>query len=467
MKRIKPSLLIHIGAILLFMVLTVLLTPVPIQANTAAEAVLPQAADEALPITIYFFRGEGCPHCADEEVFLEDLIARYPNVKVMDYETWYDADNQALFNQIADAYGFKPQGVPTTFIGDQYVVGFNDNIAAQIENAVKFYMELGTYPDPMARLEPEPKATPRPTPTPIDVNSTQIDVPLFGKVDLKNYSLLASTLIIAFIDGFNPCSLWVLSMLIALSLHTGSRKKVFLIGFVFITVTAAIYAVFILGLFSVMSILKYAGWIQVIVSLVAAFFALVNIKDYFWYKEGLSLTIADDKKPGLFKKMRSVINASDNIWATIGATIVLAAGVSLVEFSCTAGLPMLWTNLLNTQGAAPLTFGLLLLVYMLIYQLDELIIFIPAALTLRSSKFEEKQGRLLKLIGGVIMLVLAFVLLINPAWLNNIGSTLLIFAIAIGITLLVLLLHRVILPEFGIYIGSDKKPSRGGKKYKR
>jgi len=467
MKRIKPSLFINIGAIILFMVLTVLLTPGTIQAKAAADVALPQAEGEALPITIYVFRGEGCPHCADEEVFLADLIARYPNVKVMDYETWYDADNQALFNQIADAYDFKPQGVPTTFVGDQYVVGFNDNIATQIEDAVKYYMELGTYPDPMDRLKPEPEATPRPTPQPIDVNSTQIDVPLFGNVDLKNYSLLASTLLISLIDGFNPCSLWVLSMLIALSLHTGSRKKVFIIGFVFLTVTAAVYAVFILGLFSVMSIIKYVGWIQVIVSLVAAFFALINIKDYFWYKEGLSLTIADDKKPGIFKKMRNVVNASNNIWATIGATIVLAVGVSLVEFSCTAGLPMLWTNLLNTQGVTPLTFGLLLLVYMLIYQLDELIIFVPAALTLRSSKFEEKQGRLLKLIGGIIMLVLAFVLLINPAWLNNIGNTLLIFAIAIGITLLVLFLHKVVLPEFGIYIGSDQKPSRSGKKYKR
>jgi hypothetical protein len=140
----------------------------------------------------------------------------------------------------------------------------------------------------------------------------------------------------------------------------------------------------------------------------------INIKDYFWYKEGLSFTIDDEKKPGLYKRIRKVMDAGDSMWGLIAATVVLAAGVSLVEFACTAGFPVLWTNLLVSQGVTAGTFVLLLLVYMLIYQLDELGIFFVAVFTLRSSKMEEKHGRILKLIGGMLMLTLAVVMLVDP-----------------------------------------------------
>jgi hypothetical protein len=152
------------------------------------------------------------------------------------------------------------------------------------------------------------------------------------------------------VDGFNPCSLWVLSMLMALVLHTGSRKKVLFIGLIFLTVTAGIYALFIAGLFSVLRLVSFMGWVQGLVAGVALIFGVVNIKDYFWYKTGVSFTISEKQKPGIFQKIRRVIASSDSIWGLAGATVVMAAGVSLVEFSCTAGFPVLWTNLLVAQN---------------------------------------------------------------------------------------------------------------------
>src|SRR5690606_26919507 len=78
-------------------------------------------------------------------------------------------------------------------------------------------------------------------------NGLYLDLPLIGRVDLDLQSIAIGTALIAFVDGFNPCSMWVLSMLLALTLHTGSRRKVLLIGLVFLTVTAVIYALFIAG----------------------------------------------------------------------------------------------------------------------------------------------------------------------------------------------------------------------------
>jgi hypothetical protein len=285
-------------------------------------------------------------------------------------------------------------------------------------------------------------------------------LPLIGPMDLATQSLALSTALIAFVDGVNPCSMWVLSVLLALTLHTGSRKKVLIIGLVFLTVTSLVYALFIAGLFTMFTIIPFAPWIRIAMALLALFFGIVNIKDYFWYKEGISFTIADEKKPGLYRSMRRVMNAGDSLPALIGATIVMAAGASLVEFSCTAGFPVLWTNLLASHGVTMLTFLALLLLYMLIYQLDEMVLFGAAVVSLRASKLEEKHGRVLKLFGGTLMLTLAAVMLINPSLMSSVGTSLLVFGVALALALLVLLVHRVILPRFGVRIGTELAPRK-------
>jgi hypothetical protein len=160
------------------------------------------------------------------------------------------------------------------------------------------------------------------------------------------------------------------------------------------------------------------------------------------------------------------MDASQSIWGLIGATILLAGGVSLVEFSCTAGFPVIWTNLLTANNVQTPQFILLLIVYMFIYQLDELVIFLTAVFTLKASKLEEKSGRILKLIGGMLMMTLALVMVIDPAKMNSIGGTLIIFGIAFASSMLVLFVHRKVLPKYGIWIGSEKPDKKKHKSKK-
>ncbi|MBI4928760.1 MAG: thioredoxin family protein [Anaerolineae bacterium] len=428
-------------------------------------------------VVLYFFWGDGCPHCAEAKPFLAQLEQRYPALEIRAFEVWYDDDNLDLWKKMASAKNFEPRGVPSFFIGDRYFEGYSDSIGEQLEDAIKLCLAnscpdagAGIVPEGLGSPLPTPEGgvqpTPQPTAEPENTNPNVIKVPFFGNVDLTGESVWISTLLIAFVDGFNPCSMWVLSILLALTLRTGSRKKIVLIGLIFIFVTASIYALFIAGLFTVLMYVRFLGWIQVVVALVALFFGLVNIKDYFFYKEGLSFTIDDKHKPGIFAKIRKVMDASDNVWSLAGATVVLAAGVSLIEFACTAGFPVLWTNLLSAQQVTPLLFGILLLVYMLVYQLDELGLFFVAVFTLKASKLQESQGRILKLIGGTLMLTLSVVMVVNPALMNNLNSSMIIFLVAFGAAGLVLLVHRVILPRFGIWIGSEENP-KGKKSHKK
>ncbi|MCO5214027.1 MAG: hypothetical protein M9936_30370 [Caldilinea sp.] len=436
----------------------------------------PPAQQASQPVTIYFFWGDGCPHCAAAKPFLAELSQRYPSVTIRDFEVWNHEENREPFFKMTAKYGFEPTAVPTIFIGDKYWVGYAEEpYAREIETTVAACAANGCPDAGAGVLAPLPTPVPDPivatapilagglaTPT-----SSEISVPLLGTIDLGAQSLLLSTALIAFVDGFNPCSLWVLSVLLALTIHTGSRKKVFIIGAVFLTVTSLVYVLFIAGLFTMFTVLDWVPWIQALVAAVALFFAVINIKDYFWYKEGISLTIADEQKPGLYKSMRRVLNAGDSMPALIGAAVVMSAGASLVEFSCTAGFPMLWTNLLAAQEVTTLTFALLLVLYMLIYQIDEIVIFGSAVVGLRASKLEEKQGRILKLFGGTLMLTLALVMLINPTLMNSLTSTLWVFLIALGAALAILLIHRKVLPALGIYIGTELKPPSKKNVHKR
>lgn len=442
------------------------------------------------PVTIYFFWGNGCPHCAEAGVYFGELLKQYPRLEVQAFEVWYDEENAKLLGQVASGFGFEAQYVPTFFIGDKYWTGFNENIASEIKNTIDQYMisgdtnkvaqflngavgtDLPQENQPIA--EPtvivsstqtiQPTLTPEIAETETPASQREVNIPLIGNVDLSHQSALVTTLIIALVDGFNPCSIWVLSMLLSITLHSGSRKKVLIIGLIFLTVTAAVYALFISGLFTIFKVVRFMGWIQVVVALVALFFALVNIKDYFWYKEGLSFTIDDKNKPGIYKNIRRVMDAGDSFWGLAGGTIVLALGVSLVEFACTAGFPVMWTNLLNAQNVPTITFVLLLILYMLIYQLDELGLFLVAVFSLKANKIEEKHGRILKLIGGVLMFTLAVVMLVKPSIMSNLNESLIVFGISFGATLLILLVHRVILPRMGVRIGSEYS---GKKKRKR
>ncbi|MFU8889186.1 MAG: glutaredoxin family protein [Trueperaceae bacterium] len=411
------------------------------------------AVPERFAVPIYFFWGDGCPHCATQKVFLEQLKADHPNVVVYDFEVYYVEENRSLMTAMAAAFGRTVTGVPMTFIGDEVWVGYNDAAGRQMRAAVERY-ETYAAPDPVDRVAPELRerfVPPSPSPSPQssppqDGGELLLDVPLVGSVDVGHQALWLSTTLIAFVDGFNPCSLWVLALLLAVVVNTRSRRRVLLVGFTFLLVTALTYGLFIVGLFSIFSYIAFLTWIRVLVATLALGFALINIKDYFAYKRGLSLTIDDAQKPGIYKRIRGIMRAEASLPATLSATAGMALGITLVELPCTAGLPVLWTTLLTGAGIGAGGFALLLALYILVYLSIELVIFGAVVVTMRASRLEEREGRVLKLVGGAVMLALALVLLFWPTLLESIGGTLAVFGVAIGGSFAIVLLHRFIHP---------------------
>ncbi len=460
--------------------------------HSFSAPVFAQGEDEVEPVNIYFFWGDGCPHCAAEKPFLEALVQKYaPNVQLNAYEIYYVEENQELFLEFGQALGFEPRGVPTTIVGDQYWVGFREEFQVEIEQAVQSCLEQRCEVNPGAEIiEEETPVQPAPTAeadatqeAPVEVEKPQdlppgadgalgnpsehiINIPLIGPIDLDQQSLLVSSAIIGFVDGFNPCSLWVLSVLLAITLHSGSRTKTLLIGLTFLITTTIIYSLFIAGVFTIFSYVGYLKWIQVLIGLLALVFGLVNLKDYFWYKEGVSFTISDKHKPKLYQNMRSTVTTPRSMISLILSTAALAVGVSLIEFACTAGFPVIWSNLMISNNVTTMTFIALLGVYMLIYLIDELFVFGTAVVTMKASKIEEKHGRILKLISGSVILTLSVVMLIDPNLMNQLGTSLIVFSASLAGAGLIYVVHQYILPKFGITIGSGFTESKNKKKRK-
>ena len=394
----------------------------------------PSAADPPERVVLYFFWAQGCPHCAAAKPTLAELERRHPQLEVRSFEVSASAENQRRFAAMAAKFGIEPTGVPVFFLGSRHFVGYSSAVTPRLlEAAVSRCLSTGC-PDAGADIAAAPA----------DDGGAPgvITLPFFGEIDPGARSLVLTTLLIAAVDGVNPCSLWVLSILLALTLRTGSRRTTALTGLVFIFVTGLVYAFFIGGLFTVFAVLSFAPIVRVVVALLAAAFGVINIKDFFWYKSVVSLSIPESSKPGIYDRMRRVLASAQSLPALVTSTVILAAGVSFVELACTAGFPVLWTNIVAARDISAVEFGLLLGLYMLVYQLDELIIFGVAVATMRVTKLQERQGRILKLLSGMLMFSLAVVMLVQPSLLNDVRTSLGVFAAAGAATALILAIDR-------------------------
>ena len=363
--------------------------------------------------TLWYFWRDDCPFCQQAEPWLDQLEQQYPGWHVKRLDVINDSKASQLFTRMMRERGYTARSVPTFIIDMQVWEGFSPRIAQAIES----------------RMAGE------------DQSGFVISFGPLGEVDLAARSLVMATTLIAFVDGFNPCSLWVLTVLLAMIIGSRSRARIAAVGLTFLLVTALIYGLFIAGLFATFTIIGQLVWIQVAVAMLALLFGLVNIKDYFAFKQGLSFTIPDRFKPTVYRGGRE-LRKERPLLLTLAMTVAMAAGVALIELPCTAGFPMVWSNLVAQAGAGKADFVLLLGVYLLVYLSVEITILLAAVITLSAMRMQERGGRILKLFGGMIMLALALVLLIDPAIMESLSGSLLVVGGAAMAALLVLLLDK-------------------------
>lgn len=141
--------------------------------------------EESNEVKVYFFRGEGCPHCADAEEWFESIEEEYGSkFEIVDYETWENADNAELMQEVAEARKEEANGVPYIIVGNHSWNGFADDYADEILEAINSEYEtpVNERYDIMKLLPESNKATEEKKSKSSDVVSLFLIVIIVGAV---------------------------------------------------------------------------------------------------------------------------------------------------------------------------------------------------------------------------------------------------------------------------------------------
>lgn len=406
------------------------------------------------PVVVLFY-GQGCPHCAEERTFLDEL-AKKKQFELESYEVYYNASNVELFRKAAQIRSFEIRGVPTTIIGNEVFIGFSAEIGEQIEAEID-KCTVNQCPDPLGRDETEPEKQnstgngvivepEKPDGQPNEgkngtgggqnPESEQIEIPFMGKIDPKNLSLPMLTVVLAGLDSFNPCAFFVLMFLLSILMRAGSKKRMLMIGGVFVFFSFLLYFLFMVAWLNFFMIAGSMALVTTIAGIVAVLVGIINVKDFFALGEGITLSIPDDAKRKLVAKMKQAAE-SVSFPAMICATALLASAANMYELLCTAGFPMVFTRALTLSNLTTAEYYLYLAAYNLVYVIPLGAIVVFFSFTLGARRLKESEGELLKLISGLMMLGLGLILLLAPSLLNNplAGIVLMVAALAIAIVL--------------------------------
>ena len=371
-------------------------------------------------VTLYFFYGDGCPHCAEEEKVLLPELEKDKDLKIVKLETWYNEENMKLLDKVNETYNLKSRGVPCNIIGDTAISGYNEYNANKIKRAIAYYKE-NNYVDNIEKIKNNEKVTINDKfdkeEDKTDKENT-IDVPLIGKFNVKNVSISTAAVLIGLVDGFNPCAMWVLLFLISTLIGMKDRKKMLILGFTFLLTSGLVYFII---MFSWLNIVVSVSTSIIFRTLIAIFAVVAGIYNLYNYYKSLKEddgceVVSKEKRKTIFKRIRKFTHEKRFIIAILGI-MALAISVNIIELLCSAGLPVVFSELLainNISGTKAILYNIL---YIIFFMLDDIVVFLLAVKTMDVVGFSTKYNKYSHLLGGLIMLLIGLLLILKPEWL--------------------------------------------------
>ncbi|MBT3984204.1 MAG: glutaredoxin family protein [Bacteriovoracaceae bacterium] len=344
----------------------------------------------AKSITAYVRKG--CPHCFRAKEFLQKYHQKHPKVVIEFKDVTKDPQYLNELKLLNKKYHIDHPGVPAFHINNRhFFIGFSDS--------------QSTGKKIIAFLSSED-----------DLPTRYIALPIFGDVDVKKVGLFTFTAMIGLIDGFNPCAMWVLLFLLSILVYLKDRKKMILISGTFVITSGVVYFFFMSAWFNLYQFLGMARWVQISLGLIALILAGLQIKDFFNFGKGVTLSISSESKKKIAIRARKIVQAN-SLWLALSLSIALAISVNLVELLCTAGLPAIYTQVLSNYSLSKSSYYGYIALYNVFYMLDDSLMVGIAITTLSHKKLQESSGRYLKLLSGIVIAILGLMLIFRPEWL--------------------------------------------------
>jgi hypothetical protein len=308
--------------------------------------------------------------------------------------------------ELARAHGVSPVAVPAFLVGDALIVGFDKS--GSTEAAVRARLRApGTRRDTLGGVMRSARAPP----------NEIVNIPLLGPLSASRVGLPLFSFIVGFVDGVNPCAMWALLYLLTLLATLHDRRKMLLIGGTFVAVGGVMYFAFIAAWLELFLWIGLSRAVQIVLGSAAVLAASVHVKDFFAFARGPTLSIPASARPTILRQARRIVTA-ENLVGALVAVILLSVLVNLVEMLCTAGLPAVYTQVLASHDLGRLGHYANLSVYVAAYVLDDAIVLGAGVLTLSHRRLQERAGRWLKLVSGVVLMALGLALLLRPDWLK-------------------------------------------------
>lgn len=411
----------------LFVFLLCLFLPALVQAEEPWVTTGPDGQPE---VNLYFFWALTCPHCIQAHPAIAAIPQARPWVKLHALELTRHPENARLYQAMAEKLGDGAASVPALLFCGEIQVGWDsdDTTGEMIRQG------LDACRARASTTRPSPEAG-------AQAAEPLLELPIIGVIDPARLSLPMLTGVLAGLDAFNPCAFFVLLFLLSLMVHQRNRTRMLVIGGIFVAISGLMYFAFMAAWLSIFQLLGHLDGVTLAAGALAVLVGALNVKDFLLFDQGPSLSIPESKKPDIFRRARAILSA-DSLPAMVAATILLAVAANFYELLCTAGFPMVYTRLLTLADLTPAGRLAYLAAYNLIYMVPLGLIVILFARNLGARKLSEREGRLLKLLSGIMMLGLGFLLLLAPELISQVGSAFLLMALALGITWLAARLTR-------------------------
>ena len=401
----------------------VLVVLVALLSGTPASA----SGSETPTVDLHFFWSARCPHCLEARPFVLTLPEQLDGVTLHDLEISRSRENAGRYVAMASALGERASAVPAFLFCGEMHVGWD---SAATTGALLVERLRGCQ----ERVRGGSAAAAGGAPA-------EIDVPWLGRIHVDSLSLPMFTVVIAGLDAFNPCAFFVLLFLLGLLINQRQRGRLLLIGGTFVLISGLMYFAFMAAWLNLFRLLEGLAWVTAAAAILAIAIGVINVKDFFAFKQGVSLTIPKSRLPKLYQRGRAVLSAG-SLPAMLGATVVLGTAANFYELLCTAGFPMVYTRVLTLHALSDSAHYLYLALYNLVYVIPLLTIVLVVTFATGRRQLSERQGRLLKLVSGLMMLGLGLLLLLAPEHLNSLWTGFGLLGAAVALTLLADRLER-------------------------
>lgn len=368
-------------------------------------------------VNLYLFYGDGCPHCAEEEKFIDEYLKTEKSAKLIKYEVWHSEENRKTWVKIQDKLNNHENGVPYLIIGDEVIVGYLDGVTNEnIKKYVNKYKNDKKYEDKVAKILNNEEIKTKKEVKKKKEEVKEYNLPILGKVNPRKVSLPLLSVVLGLVDGFNPCAMWVLIFLITMLLNTKDRKKMWILGLTFILTSGLVYLAFMLAWLNLATFINQIIYVRILIAGVAIVVGFFNIKKYIEARnkdDGCDVVDSQSRKK-IMNKVMDVTKESKFILAILGI-MVLAASVNLIEMMCSIGLPLIFTQILSFNNLSTGSYALYMFLYILFFLIDDIVIFVIAMVTFKVTGISTKYSKYAHLVAGIITILIGLLLLINPS----------------------------------------------------